>query len=358
MSMYAIIMAGGAGTRFWPLSRRSRPKQLVPFVGEAPMLAETLLRLQPLVPLERTVVVTSAALVEATARLAPGLPRENILAEPVGRNTAPCIGLATRWIQARAPGDDPVIGVFAADHHVADPATFLQDVAQAAAVAAEEPGAIVTLGVTPDRPETGYGYIQRGAARGASWEVARFVEKPDRATAEGYLASGDFLWNAGLFFFRASALQAELTRQLPALAAGLDALASHLGTPGWDEALASGFPALPSVSIDYGVMEGARQVRVVPTACGWSDLGHWGAMGDVLPRDAAGNVAQGQVVSLECAGSILINRAPGHLIAALGVEGLVVVVTPDATLVLPAERSQEVRALVDALATAAPEALE
>lgn len=346
--MFVVVMAGGTGSRFWPLSRRSRPKQLLPFVTGRTMLAETLLRLSPLAEPSQTIVVTSAHLVDAVANVAPSLPRANILAEPVGRNTAPCIGLAARLIAHRCAGTDEVIGVFAADHHVEHTTAFLDAVRRAEACALAE-DCIVTLGITPTRPETGYGYIERSDAPTDPPLVSRFVEKPDAQTARQYLEAGTFLWNAGIFVFRASVMLAELERQLPELARGLDALASHLDGDDFEDAMQRIFPTLPPVSIDYGVMEGARAVRVVPTDCGWSDLGHWAALTDVLPADDADDIVRGEARLVDCRRTIVVNARQGHLVAAVGLEGLVIVSTDDATLVLPAERSQDVRLIVQQL---------
>jgi len=346
--MYVVIMAGGTGSRFWPLSRRSRPKQLLPFVTERAMLAETILRLQPLTDPEHTLVVTSAHLVPEVSRLVPSLPAANILAEPVGRNTAPCIGLASRLIAHRLGDRDEVIGVFAADHHVEDVPAFLAAVQRAADCAAHS-DAIVTLGIAPTRPETGYGYIEPAPDSGDPPAVARFVEKPDLDTARRYVEEGITLWNAGIFVFRARTMLDELDRQLPELAHGLARLDADLDTPRFGEAMEAIFPTLPSVSIDYGVMEGARTVRVVKADCGWSDLGHWAALSEVLERDAAGNVTRGAALLVDCEDTVVVNERPDHVVTAVGLKGLVVVATADATLVLPAERSQDVRLVVNAL---------
>lgn len=345
--MYAIIMAGGSGTRFWPLSRRARPKQLLALFGDQSMICQTVGRLAPLVTPAEAVVVTAGHLVNDVLEQVPGLPRANVVAEPAGRNTAPCIALATRLIAQRAAQvgeEDPVIGVFAADHHVADPAAFRQAISRAAQVA-NDTDAIVTLGIEPTRPETGYGYIQVGESDGVSARVVKFVEKPDAQRAEAYLASGDHLWNAGLFFFRASVMQTELARQLPRLHAIIANIVD--GDPaGFDRRLVRLFPTVESVSIDYGVMEGASNVRVVPARCGWSDVGHFGALQGLLETDAAGNVTVGDPILQDSEGSVVLNGVAGHIVAVVGVTDLVVVHTEGATLVIPRTIVQDVRHVV------------
>ena len=216
--MHAIIMAGGSGTRFWPLSRKRRPKQLLDIFGDRSMIAQTVERMLPMVPWSNLCVVTGEHLLQPVRDALPSLPQRNLMAEPVGRNTAPCVGLATQLIAKRAAlGEDPVIGVFPADHHIADQEAFLRAIASAEE-AAKEPGVIVTLGIRPTRPETGYGYIRFLPSSGIALDVEKFVEKPDLDTARAYVESGSYLWNAGLFFFRASTMLAEIERQLPEMA--------------------------------------------------------------------------------------------------------------------------------------------
>src|SRR5512139_1888804 len=218
--VYAVIMAGGAGTRFWPLSRRARPKQLLPLgPGSASLLRATVDRIAPLVPPARVLVVTSEELADATARELPEVPRANILAEPVGRNTAPCVGWAAAVVRRRAP--EGVLAVLPADHHIGEPERFLA--ALRTAIAAAEGGDLVTVGIQPTRPETGYGYLELGESMGSGvFRAARFVEKPDLARAQEFLASGRFLWNSGMFFFRADVVLREIASHLPELARALD----------------------------------------------------------------------------------------------------------------------------------------
>ena len=347
--MHAIIMAGGSGTRFWPLSRRLKPKQLLALFSDKTMLAETVERLAPLSSPEDTLIVTGAHLVEGVTDALPQLPEANIIAEPVGRNTAPCIGLACHLIRHRSGQRvDPLVGVFPADHHIEHPAAFRAAIS-AALEAASKPGVIVTLGIEPTRPETGYGYIRFAPSDELARDVVRFVEKPDRATAEGYLASGEYLWNAGIFFFRASTMLGEIDRQLPDMASKLKAIAAAFGTDDAPSALTTIFPTIEGVSIDYGVMEGAPSVKVVPVDAGWNDVGHWDALPELLDKDGAGCVVRGDVIAIDALNSVAYNARPDHVVAMVGVEDLIVVTTQDATLILPRSRAQDVRHIVAAL---------
>lgn len=346
-------MAGGSGTRFWPASRRARPKQLLPLAGTRSLLRATIDRIAPLVPSERVVVVTSAALLEATREVLPELASENVLAEPVGRNTAPCIGWAAATIRKRDP--EAVLAVLAADQHVTDEPGFVAVCRRALEAAGR--GALVTIGITPTYAETGYGWIEVGGEVGPGVnEVVRFVEKPDAVRARAYLEGGVHLWNAGQFFFRADAILAAIEMHLPALAAGL--LSIESAPPAEASAvLAATYPTLPSISIDHGVMEKARGVLCVPGSFGWSDVGSWTAAWDLGARDGDGNVVDGaQGVLVDTRGSYV--RAPaGKVVALIGVEDLVVVDTPDALLVMPRARAQDVRAVVGELEKRAPDKL-
>ncbi len=348
MATYAVIMAGGSGTRFWPASRMARPKQLLPLGGDTrSLLAATVGRLEPVVPRDKVLVVTAAALADATHRELPGVPIENILAEPAPRNTAPCIGWATRVILARDP--DATIVVLPSDHYVANEPEFCKTVERA--IAAAKTRAIATIGILPTRPDTGFGYIELGApiAGGDALEVARFVEKPDLARAGEFVASGRFLWNSGTFFFRAAAMNAAISAHLPDLARGLDEMdrdASALGRV---------FPTLPSISIDYGVMEKVSRepgnVAVVPGDFGWSDVGSWESAWELGKKDAHGNAVPEGAVMVDAKNNLA--RVTGKKVVALvGVDDLVVVETEDAILVMPRNRAQDVRAVVDALKSA------
>jgi mannose-1-phosphate guanylyltransferase len=352
MALHTVIMAGGSGTRFWPLSRQRRPKQLLAVTGARSMLRLTAERVAPLTPFDRQWVVCGAVHDEAVRVELPEVPPAHVLVEPVGRNTAPCVALAC--IHALSEDPEAVLCALPSDAHVADPASFRAHLSAAAAAAAT--GRTVTLGIRPTRPETGYGYIQSGPPLpGQEHEprahaVTRFVEKPDRPTAERYLAEGTYLWNAGIFVFRAASMLEAIQRHMPALHGQVLDLARHLGTPGYGRALADTYPRLPAQSIDYGVMEKEppERLAVIPSSFGWSDVGSFAALLEVLPTDGAGNLFVGDVVARDCRHSLVDARA-GRVVAVVGLDGLVVVDAPDALLVIPADRAQEVRAVLDAL---------
>jgi mannose-1-phosphate guanylyltransferase len=346
--MQALILAGGSGIRFWPLSRRRAPKQLLALDDEATLLQRTAARLAPLVEPREVWVCTTAALADAVAAQLPEVPRAQVLAEPVGRNTAPAIA----WAVASMPAErraEPVL-VLPADHRIGDDAELRRVLALAAAEAGR--GRVLALGVTPRWPETGYGYLELGETLDASTglrRVLRFVEKPDRARAESFLGGGSHLWNAGIFAFRGDLLLELVARHLPELAAGLDAIAAAPGR------LAELYRALPAISIDHGVMERLDEIATLPLDCGWSDLGSWEALAEVLPADDSGNCARGQVVAVDTRDSLLWSDQ--GTVAVLGLEGVVVVRTGDVVLVMPKTRSQEVRSLVEALQTRGREEL-
>ncbi len=337
----ALVLAGGSGTRFWPASRRARPKQLLALDGKRSLLQQTVDRLAPLVPPESVWISTTAELAAAVREELPEVPAQQILAEPAGRNTAPAIAyslLAMPEARRRRP-----VVVLPSDHRIASPESFLATV-RAAGEVAERDDRMLALGVTPRRPETGFGYLELGeplAGADGLRRVARFTEKPDLATAERFVASGTHLWNAGIFVFRGTTLLAALERHAPDLAAGLAAIVAE---PGWVDEL---YPRLPSISIDYAVMERLDDLATLPLDCGWDDLGSWGALADVLASDAGGNAARGELVAVESSGNVVYSD--GGTVALLGVDGLVVVRTADVVLVLPRERAQDVRRIVSEL---------
>ena len=339
--MHALILAGGSGTRFWPVSRRSRPKQLLPLEGERSLLRATADRLSTLLKPSEIWVCTTRLLAPAVREQLPEVPAEQVLAEPEGRNTAPAIG----WSLTRMPEEARrgAVAVLPADHRFADAAALRRTLA-AAADLAESDDRVVALGVTPRWPESGYGYLELGEvvdpATGLC-RVVRFTEKPDPATAEAYFRGRRHLWNAGIFIFRGTTLLAHLERFEPEIARGLAAMA---GEP---ERTAEIYPRLPSISIDYAVMERLDSIVTLPLDCGWSDLGSWEALVEVLPADGDGNRRRGDAIAIDSRDNLLY--AEQGTVAVLGVEDLAVVRTGDAVVVLPRKRSQEVRRIVDEL---------
>jgi mannose-1-phosphate guanylyltransferase len=347
--LHAVVMAGGSGTRFWPASRADRPKQLLALAADEPLLRVTVDRVLPLVPAERVWVVTTAATAEATRALLGDLPPDHVLAEPAGRDTAACVAYAAKVLLGRDP--DAHCLVFPADHVIPDGDRFRSAMAAGAAVV-ERRGGLLTFGIAPTRPETGYGYLAVGdrLAVESGWplhRLARFVEKPDLATARAYLAAGGYLWNSGMFAWRAAELLAEVRRQLPLLADGVEAIGAALGGPDERRVLDEVYPTLPRTSVDFGIMESAERCWTIPVDFGWSDVGSWPALVEVLAADASGNVGRGRRLALDVKDSVLIGERV--LVAAIGVRDLVVVATPDAVLVAAKGEAQRVKEVVDAL---------
>ncbi len=344
-ALYPVIIAGGSGTRFWPLSRSSRPKQFLPLTSSSPLIVETAARLAGLADRRRTYVVCGKAHAGAVRRHLKGLPPKNVLVEPVARNTAPAIALAVAHVAAKDP--EGVLVVLPADQHVADVPGF-QAALQVAAKAARG-GDIVTLGIQPTRPETGYGYIRVGDKRPDGARVVQaFVEKPDLETARRYLSSGEYLWNAGIFVFRADVMLEAFARHMPELMPGLEKIRAAVGKPSYAKTLAKVFPTLPAISIDYAVAERAQNIAVVPGSFGWSDVGSFNALPEVRPADARGNVVSGDgAILIDSDGCVVLaNKRP---LAVVGMRDAVVVDAGDAVLVLPKDKSQDVRKVVDAL---------
>jgi mannose-1-phosphate guanylyltransferase len=349
--VYAVILAGGSGTRFWPASRRTAPKQLLHLSSETPrsLIGSTLTRVESLADASRVYVATGEHLVEETRKHLPELPDEAFLAEPVPRNTAPCIGWATRVIQRRDP--NALVFVIPSDQHVTSQSGFVEAVKTA--LRSADTGAITTIGITPTRPETGYGYIEIGQnLQGPVSRVARFVEKPDIATANQYHASGRFLWNSGMFFYRAEDMTQAIRRHVPDLALGLDEIdraAAH-GKAAELEATRRIFPTLPSVSIDVGVLEKESSLNVVQADFGWSDLGSFASIWEHAETGPNGNAAPSDSVLVDSHRNLVYSQGKQkRLIALLGVSDLCVVETDDALLVMPRDRAQDVRSIVDAL---------
>lgn len=351
-SLIPVLLSGGSGTRLWPLSRELKPKQFLSLVSERSLLQETVQRALALGEFVRSpLLICNEAhrFIAAEQLRAAGISPPTIVLEPVGRNTAPAVTVAALdALRATAGDDDPLLLVLPADHVVLDAAAFAAAVA--AAVEAAEAGYLVTFGVVPDRPETGYGYIQSGPSHGRWSEVARFVEKPDRATAQTYVESGRYSWNSGMFVFSARTFLAEVERCTP----GLVERCSHaLATADRDRdftRLGAEFRECPSISIDHAVMEKTVRAAVVPLAAGWNDIGSWTALHDVLPRDEQGNAATGDVMLRACRDSYVAST--GRYVAAIGLHGIVVVETADAVLVVAREHCQSVKDVVTELKAA------
>ena len=356
--LYAVIMAGGRGERFWPVGRAARPKQFVDLFGGKPLVAHAVDRLRGLVPPERILVVTSRDLVPATCRALPALPSSQILGEPCARDTAAACATATAWVRARG-GGDAVLAILTADHLIADAAGFRRVLGDAAAFAARRP-VLALVGIRPARPATGYGYVELGApCAGAGLprgfrKVARFVEKPNLGTAATYVASGRFVWNSGMFVWRADTFLAALAAHAPRLAAAADRLgAAFAGPPrALKAALDREYASLEKISVDYAVMEKADNLVAARGDFGWDDVGAWPSAGDHLPHDPDGNALAGRVETLAAKGGVFVNGQPGHLLAVMGAEDLVVVHTADATLVCTREAAPGLKALVKKIAAA------
>lgn len=347
--MYAVIMAGGKGSRFWPRSRGHKPKHLLDITGTKTIIQETVERISPLIPPNRTLIITGAAHAEELRRQLPEIPPENILVEPVGRNTAPCIGLAAIHIRRRA--GDAVMAVLPADHLISDGNPFLDTLA-AAAEAAERHDALVTLGIHPTGPETGYGYLERGnpvESIGGKllYDVWSIREKPPLEQAMQFLEQESFYWNSGMFIWKASTILRAIATHLPDLHEGLLKIEAVLGTEPYGTVLEDVYGETPSISIDYGVMEKADKVLLIPGDFGWSDVGSWDALWEVSEKDDSGNACRGPVIAVETGDSLVYS--PKKLVALVGVRDLIVVETEDALLICRRGDSQKVRRIVDIL---------
>jgi mannose-1-phosphate guanylyltransferase/mannose-6-phosphate isomerase len=341
-----LILSGGSGTRLWPMSRELTPKQFLPLVTRLSLLQETLQRAQSVGAfVRRPIIVCNEAhrfLVAEQAR-AISIEPQAIVLEPAGRNTAPAV--AAGALLAESFVTDPLLLVLPADHVILDTAAFAAAVT--VAIAAARDGRLVTFGVVPDKPETGYGYIARGEDRGGWYGVERFVEKPDLRTAQGYVDSGRYYWNSGMFLFAASTFLRELAVHAPAMVEPCRRAVAQAAVDADFTRLGKAFLESPSSSIDYAVMEKTERAAVVPLAAGWSDVGSWPALHDVLPKDASGNVAVGDVLLEQCTRSYVASS--GRTVAAIGLDEVVVIETPDAVLVMARDNAQDVKKIVETL---------
>jgi mannose-1-phosphate guanylyltransferase len=353
LPVHAVILAGGRGTRFWPRSRTKTPKQLLNIAGKGTMLEQTVARFRPLVPAERIWTVTNAEQERSLRKQLPQASRKRVLVEPVGRNTAAAIALAAFHVRAAAKGD-ALMAVLPADHYIQDVGAY-QKIVRTALDVARKPGRMVVLGIPPTHAETGFGYIERmeatiGADATPVYPVRRFAEKPVLEVAKEYVASGNYQWNAGMFFWRASTFLEALQKHLPATYAQLEKLAGLIGTSKYAARLRNIYAKLENISVDYAVLERATaqasepQVFVIPAEVGWSDIGSWAAVYELLAREPGENIFLGKGHSIDASGNYFSNN--GKFVAAIGVKDLVVVETPDALLICQRERAQDVGKLV------------
>jgi len=348
--LYAIIMAGGSGTRFWPRSRKKTPKQLLKIVGSRTMTEDTVRRFSGMLPPGQIFVITNIEQASAARKVLPDIPKKNIIAEPVGRDTAAAIGLGAVIVTRCDP--DGLMAVLPADHVIHPKKKFINTV-KAAALAAQNSDCLITFGIKPRHPATGYGYIRRGkklkTVRGLDvYAVRQFKEKPDLKTAEKYVASGDYYWNSGIFVWKASVILENLKKFLPAHYRALMKIQKALGSDKEKEILQKEYRRLRKISIDYGVLEKAADVRVIAADYEWDDVGAWRALESHHRQDENGNTVLGKFIGINTSGSIMIGEK-NHLIAGIDMEDVIVVQTPDATLVCPKKSAQKVKDLVNLL---------
>ncbi|HEX6292549.1 MAG TPA: mannose-1-phosphate guanylyltransferase [Herpetosiphonaceae bacterium] len=344
--MYALIMAGGTGTRLWPRSRAAKPKQFLPLLGERTMLQETVERIRPLVPTDQIIIATGRDYTDLTAEQLPDVPCANIIGEPSGKGSAPCIGLGALAIRQDDPGG--IMVVLSSDHQIQKAAVFREALKAAEELAQQ--GYLVTLGIQPTEPHTGYGYIHRRARLGqfngfTAYEVERFVEKPRREIAEQYLQTGEYSWNAGIFIWRADAIMAAFAQHLPKLHQQLMAIEAG-GGPNDADAFSDVWASIENITIDYGIMERAERVAVIPVDIGWSDVGDWDTLA-ALAGDGD-NVIQAEHIGVDTHGT-LVYSASDRLIATVGLDNFLVIDTGDALLVAPRDRAQDIKKIVDEL---------
>ncbi|MGQ9814847.1 MAG: mannose-1-phosphate guanylyltransferase [Candidatus Roseilinea sp.] len=352
--LHALIMAGGSGTRLWPLSRKASPKQSLPLIGDRSTFQITVDRVLPLIPHERIHVVTNAQMAALCQEQTPDIPADNYVIEPEPKDSGPAVGLGLAHISRRDP--QATLAILSADHYIGRVDEFRRALETAEDIARD--GVIVTLGIQPTYPATGYGYIERGDSLGIrrhheAFRALRFREKPDRETAEAWLRNGRFSWNSGMFVMTCQTAWREFERQMPEFAAGLREIAQAIGAPQYTVALTSVWEATPRISLDHALMEGAERLAIVPVDMDWTDIGSWASLMAVLPRDADGNIVIGDHVGLDTRDSLV--RGGHRVIATIGLRDIAIIDTPDALLICPLDRAQDVKAIVDALKQAGRE---
>ena len=354
--LHAIVMAGGSGTRFWPASRAALPKQLLPLAGTTTLLEDTVARLDALVPPDRLMIVTAARLLPAVRQQLPAVPEAGLVGEPCKRDTAPCIGLAALLVARHDP--EAIMAVMPSDHCIAPAAAFRAAIRQAEALVLDSPERLVTFGIRPTYPAEGFGYIQEGdaipfppirdggeQASAPVHRVARFKEKPPASVAREYLAAGNYLWNAGIFVWRASTIIEALRRQQPECLAHLERIAAAWDGPDRERVFAAEFAAIKGISIDYAVLEHAGDVAVIEAPFTWDDLGGWSAVARQRGEDTDGNTVIGKHLGIETVRTI-VRSGEDHLVVTMGLADMLVVHTPDATLVAARSHEEAVRRVV------------
>ena len=346
MKLYAVIMAGGVGSRFWPRSKEKTPKQLIKIFGENTMIQDTVERLKGIVESENIIIITNKIQKQGIQEQLPSVPVENIIEEPFGRNTAACIGLASVIVQSR--DKDAVTLMLPADHIIRETEEFHQTLLKAANYATESKG-LVTIGITPSHPETGYGYIQidEKKVKDHFFKVLTFAEKPNYATAVRFVKSGDFFWNSGMFIWRTDAIMKEIKEYMPELFDGLQTIKKDIGTPQFDETLSNVYGQLKKISIDYGVMENSKNVFLVKGNFTWNDVGSWEAVYQLCEKDDEGNVKVGKTYTELSNNSYIYS--PDKFTAVIGVDNLIVINSKDSLLICRRENSQDVKKVIDYL---------